>query len=441
MDIIEKLKNCPVGTELYSLLHGKVTLVKVTDRIEVQYPLHGSICHAYFLSDGRYLDREHGECVLFPAKGQTWKKWKMPVKPRFRLCNWIIYDKDITIPIQIIDIKEKEDIYVCRSIEGIVGNYSIAEVDKTYHLWSICDAKEGDIITTPNGNNIFIVRAISNPWVLDHCALCYDEFKVRAANPGDLSIMIHNCDCIPATFEQRERLFAKMHEADYEWNADKKELVKTYQPKFTVNAWIARDQDGFTVCISEIRNGKYYFHQGGALPYKDIDKCYHLWSIKDAVEGQILTFNNGWACIFKHLNKDTFDSYCFKDVYGKFYAHEGRGHCIYNNGEIHPVTNEQRLKFLEVMKKAGCKWDADKKELKDISHYDISNFYVGMPVLVRADNKCIWNFSYFSHVTNNKCWGFAVCNGVCFTQCIPFNKDTEHLSGTTEPCDERYINW
>lgn len=28
-----------------------------------------------------------------------------------------------------------------------------------------------------------------------------------------------------------------------------------------------------------------------------------------------------------------------------------------------------------------------------------------------------------------------------FTQCIPFNDDTKHLLGTTDPCDEMYINW
>lgn len=445
MDIREKLKECSQGTELYSLLHGKVKLVEVSDRIEVQYPLDGGTGRAYFLSDGRYLDRKHGECVLFPSKGQTWEDWKMPTKPKFKLYDWIIYDKDTTIPIQIIDIKEKKGIYVCRNVEGIVCNYNIAEVDRTYHLWSICDAKEGDIIATPDGNNIYIVRAISNPWVLDYCALCHGEFKIKAANPGGLSIMVHNCDSIPATFEQRKRLIAKMREADYEWNPDTKELVKTYQPRFTINTWIARDRDGFTVCISEIRNGKYYFHQGGALPYKDVDKCYHLWSIKDATEGQILMFDDGWTCIFKQLNKNTFDSYCFKDRYDKFYEEECHGHCFHSvthHGEIHPATNGQRLKLLDVMKKAGYEWDVDKKKLKDISHYDISNFYAGMSVLVRDANYGHWTYVLFSHlcVGSDGKTQFNAC-GWPWNQCIPYNEDTKHLLGTTEPCDERYINW
>lgn len=74
-------------------------------------------------------------------------------------------------------------------------------------------------------------------------------------------------------------------------------------------------------------------------------------------------------------------------------------------------------------------------------HYDISNFHAGMPVLVRADNNFKWDYSLFSRITDNEYWGFSVCNGVSFTQCIPFNDDTKHLLGTTDVPSEEYINW
>jgi hypothetical protein len=73
-------------------------------------------------------------------------------------------------------------------------------------------------------------------------------------------------------------------------------------------------------------------------------------------------------------------------------------------------------------------------------HYDIANFHAGMPVLVRADNNCRWDYSVFSRITGNEDWRFAVCNGVSVTQCIPF-EGNEHLLGTTDMCDEQYINW
>jgi hypothetical protein len=73
-------------------------------------------------------------------------------------------------------------------------------------------------------------------------------------------------------------------------------------------------------------------------------------------------------------------------------------------------------------------------------HYDIGNFHAGMPVLVRADNNCKWDYSVFSRITGNEDWQFAVCNGVSFTQCIPYDGN-EHLLGTTKHCSEEYINW
>ena len=107
-----------------------------------------------------------------------------------------------------------------------------------------------------------------------------------------------------------------------------------------------------------------------------------------------------------------------------------------------PATKEQRDLLFAKMKEAGYEWDADKKELKkNPKHYDISNFHAGMPVLVRADNVCRWDYSVFSRITGNVDWPFAVCNGVSFTQCIPFNDDTKHLLGTTDMPSEEYINW
>jgi hypothetical protein len=92
---------------------------------------------------------------------------------------------------------------------------------------------------------------------------------------------------------------------------------------------------------------------------------------------------------------------------------------------------------------AGCRIELQDGLLRPAPkpHYNIGNFHAGMPVLVRADNVCRWDYSVFSRITGNKDWQFAVCNGVMFTQCIPFNKDTEHLLGTNDMCDEQYINW
>ena len=80
----------------------------------------------------------------------------------------------------------------------------------------------------------------------------------------------------------------------------------------------------------------------------------------------------------------------------------------------------------------------DYKELKlPKPHYDISNFNPFDKVLVRYDDSCTWCVSFLGRYDGM----FICCSNICFTQCIPFNDDTKHLLGTTDMCDEMYINW
>jgi len=74
-------------------------------------------------------------------------------------------------------------------------------------------------------------------------------------------------------------------------------------------------------------------------------------------------------------------------------------------------------------------------------HYDIANFSAGMPVLVRDSDESRWLYTIFGmHDKNNKIYPFVVVDRRGYVQCIPFDGN-EHLLGTTDPCDEMYINW
>ena len=70
-------------------------------------------------------------------------------------------------------------------------------------------------------------------------------------------------------------------------------------------------------------------------------------------------------------------------------------------------------------------------------HYDISNFYAGMPVLVREYDTCHWQWVLYSHFNGV---GLFFAAGKTWRQCIPF-EGNEHLLGTTDMCPEEYINW
>ena len=82
----------------------------------------------------------------------------------------------------------------------------------------------------------------------------------------------------------------------------------------------------------------------------------------------------------------------------------------------------------------------DDYELAPKPHYDIKNFHAGMPVLVRIDNSLKWSYTLFSHYNKGWAYPFSVASYCSVKQCIPF-EGNEHLLGTTDMCDEQYINW
>ena len=96
----------------------------------------------------------------------------------------------------------------------------------SYHLWTIKDAKEGDVLSyeTDEGDIwIMIYWSLYEPYeghVHYHALLVNDDFTDK----GTCCICID--DLKPATIEQHELLFRKMKEEGYQWDKNKKELIK-----------------------------------------------------------------------------------------------------------------------------------------------------------------------------------------------------------------------
>lgn len=88
IDLVEKLKNCPRGTKLYSTVHGEVQLLEVKESNKY-YPIIAvkNNVKQTFTKDGRLIVEHKGaECILFPSKDQKdWNKWKChkPKEPKF----------------------------------------------------------------------------------------------------------------------------------------------------------------------------------------------------------------------------------------------------------------------------------------------------------------------------------------------------------------------
>ena len=118
-----------------------------------------------------------------------------------------------------------------------------------YHLWTIQDAKDGDVLCTyecDEPKTVFILKgAPKKHYALSyHCYynIMYPHFDSDSEN-GCLAPKDENVK--PATKEQRDLFYSKMKQEGFEWNAEKKELKKIEQkpadkvgPKFKAGDWV-----------------------------------------------------------------------------------------------------------------------------------------------------------------------------------------------------------
>ena len=100
---------------------------------------------------------------------------------------------------------------------------NLEEYDRLHHLWTIQDAKDGDVLANKNGA-IFINAGSSNGGGTLDC-YCYlsvqNEFCIEEHKTGS---WFYKDDIKPATKEQCDLLFQRMKEAGCEWDAEKKRI-------------------------------------------------------------------------------------------------------------------------------------------------------------------------------------------------------------------------
>ena len=194
--------------------------------------------------------------------------------PKFKVGDWITFTrKDGTREVlQVSDIID--DRYHFNHLLQI--SWSIKECDEKCHLWTINDAKDGDVLAT--GDEIFIHNGKLD-LIGRVCAYCgiyktYNELRFNcSANNYFTYIKPH-----PATKEQRDTLMKVMTDAGYTFDFEKKELKKIEQkPQRIVSAeakeamydklveWSEEDEKYMNIVVSALLNpsseGLYCFHK------------------------------------------------------------------------------------------------------------------------------------------------------------------------------------
>ena len=295
------------------------------------------------------------------------------IKPKFKVGDFIANDYCFGKVIEITN-----DAYLLDTEQGIPFSY-----EHNAHIWTIQDAKAGDVLALSyaSQNYILIYKGLYEKTMMSvFCFYCVEEDTYYDETD---SFHVMNCGEIitPATKEQRELLFAKMKDAGYEWDAEKKELKKIEQklkwskeedankvePKFHKGDWIISKYMHLVMQILNNDNGFYKTVEiNGTVrhySYDYIDCNFKLWTIQDAKDGDILVSHYDIPFIYNgNYNLNFLGAYCGITTGGDFSVSTEK--CQWSvNKNVHPATKEQRELLYKKMMESGWMLDSNEKNI------------------------------------------------------------------------------
>ena len=281
------------------------------------------------------------------------------VKPKFQPGDWIVVEdacKAYQVERCVENTKNHKYGYDLTN-----GSYIDSEYDR-YHLWTLNDAKDGDILVSTVTNKPFIYNGnFDDIHVGAYCGInCLNEY-LTAYPPY---FWAEKKNIAPATKKQCELLSQKMEEGGYTFDFDKKELNKI--TKFKVGDWVVEpreDDPNILWHIDRIIDG-FYWNGSNGVSIEIADKYYHVWSFDDANDGDILVslITNKPFIYNGKFNENHVGAYCgvgyddeFVIAHTQYYWTEKK--------DIVPATKEQRNTLFAKIEEMGYKWDAENKKL------------------------------------------------------------------------------
>jgi len=142
------------------------------------------------------------------------------IEPKFHVGDWCIDDEDGII-FQIVKVLDHT--YIYRTNEGKEDSCPHYLLEKYCHLWTIVDAKNGDVLAASD-NSIFIFKDVWGTSCKHYIALASDN-EIRVNTKLD-KFWETTRGVKPATKEQRDTLIKAMTNNRYTFDFEKKELNK-----------------------------------------------------------------------------------------------------------------------------------------------------------------------------------------------------------------------
>lgn len=476
LNLVEILKDCPIGTKFYSSYLGKnVIFIEIYDnhiKCEYSSQIDSLNCSIQFRKDGSLYPG--GDCMLFPSKEQRdWSKWQNPFVDGDILAN--DYGRWIGIVRKIVAHNEYE-VYVAINADGYIGynnsfffNRPATEkekqklfnvIKKNGYEWdsekkelkTLQPFKDGDILLNkPDSECMLLLTKNQYDWSIrqrpfvdgDVVMWGEDEFAIfkeyikhpenddliryhvyyNAIN-NDLNTDSGQC-CMQrlATEEEKRELFDAIKSHGYKWNADEKKLEKLIEPKFKVGDSVRSktdNNDEFT--ITSIYNNKHYYGCGKGHEFMiPIEKQDNWELVSDEIKPKFKVGDT-----IRH--KSTGNVYTIL-----FVLSNGYGGGVYDVS----ITNEIG-KSIDVKEQDDYELVPNKFDISTLIPYESK-------VLIRNTIGGHWQPAFWGAYTIDHSDGLLQHHDYLTTKgfthyCIPYDGN-EHLIGKTDDCCDFYKTW
>ena len=133
------------------------------------------------------------------------------VEPKFHEGDWVVNNTTLNL---CYILKVEHGQYICDDC-----SFPITK-ENEYHLWSIKDAKDGDVLAFKNNSGIIICKSPTNYNTRSYCRLIYDNLINKEESGWDSTLLV------PAIKEQHDILMKAIKDAGYTFDFEKKELKK-----------------------------------------------------------------------------------------------------------------------------------------------------------------------------------------------------------------------
>lgn len=182
--------------------------------------------------DADHITREYLESWLEKQGEQTHAEpeqsevtSEQELESKFHPGDWII-DNEYGDVLKVT--KADANSYEITRQDGEIFDILKEDVECNHRLWSIEDAKDGDLIyvSTEEKGIQAIFHEYKNATIFFHCYLCADFVQGGYMPIGSVELTY------PLQKTHYNRFFEKMHEAGYEWDGKKKELKKIEHKMF-----------------------------------------------------------------------------------------------------------------------------------------------------------------------------------------------------------------